>query len=303
MKIAKLPIIFFATFLLSSCGHEYVEESTQTEAKAKVQILCRTSADVSMRATLNANGKALTDLFIFDYDKATGKLLQVLHQTSDAVDFAEPSIMLDYGNHVLKVVATRSENPVIIDASGKTWGAASNVLTPIVNEIPNALTSDKTSDTFGACCDVSVNVGLSQSISLTLERLVAKLVIKSTDTFPDDCSTIEMSLNEYRNFYWDNFDVTRAETNKRVTDVSSLAGKTGTTVSSFVFTPKDGYTTDISFTTNRKEGLPYANITVPNVPFERNKVTTVTGSFYNHQMGFSFSLNDTWNEEINDIIF
>ena len=65
-----------------------------------------------------------------DYDKATGKLLQMLHQTSTATDFAEPDLTLDYGEHVLKVVATRSDNPTLLDATSAPWTVTANVLTP-----------------------------------------------------------------------------------------------------------------------------------------------------------------------------
>ena len=63
------------------------------------------SSSTLTRAALTAEGKVLTDLYIFDYDKETGTLLQVLHQTSDAEDFAEPDLTLDYGEHTLKVIA------------------------------------------------------------------------------------------------------------------------------------------------------------------------------------------------------
>ena len=91
--------------------------------KAHVRLVCGMGVSVSpmgapmrapmSRAALSANGKALTDLYILDYDKLTGKLLQVLHQTSTAPDFAEPDLTLDYGEHVLKVVATRSQEPTL----------------------------------------------------------------------------------------------------------------------------------------------------------------------------------------------
>ncbi|MBK1762178.1 MAG: hypothetical protein JJO71_10220 [Escherichia coli] len=83
--------------------------------------------------------------------------------------------------------------------------------------------------------------------------------------------------------------------------MSSLAGKKGTTVSYYVLVPEEGYTTDVTFTTNRKKGAPFSTITVPGVKLERNKVTTITGSFYNHQQGLSITLNDAWNAEGNEI--
>lgn len=109
------------TLVSCSSDNETLVEDAQT-GKAHVRLVCGMGVSASpmrapmSRAALSANGKALTDLYILDYDKTTGKLLQVLHQTSTAADFAEPDLTLDYGEHVLKVVATRSQEPTLWDA-------------------------------------------------------------------------------------------------------------------------------------------------------------------------------------------
>ena len=89
--------------------------------------------------------------------------------------------------------------------------------------------------------------------------------------------------------------------NQRVPDVSSLRAEEGTHAIYFVLAPEGGYQTDITFTIGRTDGAPYSTITVPDVPFARNKATTITGSFYNHQQGFRFELNDKWDEAGTDI--
>lgn len=55
---------------------------------------------------------------------------------------------------------------------------------------------------------------------------------------------------------------------------------------------------------NRKgSSTPYATITVPNVKLERNRITTVSGSYYSGQTAFSLSVDDTWSEEENKVEF
>lgn len=302
MMMAAVAALGMTIVSCSSDNESFVEDA-QT-GKAHVRLVCGMGMSVSpmSRATLSANGKALTDLYILDYDKATGKLLQVLHQTSIAADFAEPDLTLDYGEHVLKVVATRSQEPTLWDAQKMTWTVEPNILTPVTATQPVMLTSTKTSDTFGAEKEVSVGIGTAATVSITLDRLVAKLVVKSTDVFPDDCTTITLDFQEHRTLSWTTMDVIEAVNNQRVVDVSSLRGTTGTVLSFFMLTPKDGYTTDVTLTTNRTEGTPYSTITVPSVPLERNKVTTITGSIYGHEQGFQVSVNDAWSETTNDIV-
>lgn len=284
-----------------SCGNdnENLVENEQPTGKARVKVVC--GMGVETRAALSANGKALTDLYILDYDKTSGKLLQVLHQTSTAADFAEPDLTLDYGEHVLKVVATRSQAPTLWDAGNITWSVEPNVLTPVTATQPVALTASKTSDTFGAEKDVSVGVGKATTVSIALDRLVAKLVVSSTDVFPDDCTTVTLDMQEYKSLSWATMDVIEAVGNQRESDVSQLRGKTGTTLAYYFLTPKEGYKTDITFRTNRTEGAPYSTITVENVPLERNKVTTITGPLYKHGQGFQMIVNDEWDSEGNNI--
>lgn len=299
------------TFVSCSSDNENLEKDVKP-GKAHVRLVCGMGVSVlpmgapmrtpMTRAALSANGKELTDLYVLDYDKATGKLLQALHQTSTATDFAEPDLTLDYGEHVLKVVATRSTEPTLWDAQKIRWQVEPNILTPITATQPVMLTSTKTSDTFGAEKEVSVGIGKATTVSIALDRLVAKLVVNSTDAFPDDATTIALDLQEHRTLSWATMDVIDAVKNQRMVDVSSLRGTTGTVLSYFVLAPKDGYTTDVTLTTNRAEGSPYSTITVPCVPLERNKVTTVTGSIYGHEQGFQVSVNDAWSETTNDIV-
>lgn len=284
-----------------SCGNdnENFVENEQPTGKARVKVVC--GMGVETRAALSANGKALTDLYILDYDKVSGKLLQVFHQTSTAADFAEPDLTLDYGEHVLKVVATRSLEPTLWDAGNITWSVEPNVLTPVTATQPVVMTASKTSDTFGAEKDVSVGVGKATTVSIALDRLVAKLVVSSTDVFPDDCATVTLDLQEYKSLSWATMDVIEAVRNQRESDVSQLRGTTGTSLAYYFLTPKEGYKTDITFRMNRTEGVPYSTITVENVPLERNKVTTITGPLYKHGQGFQMMVNDEWNSEGNDI--
>ena len=285
-----------ATVLATACNNEEAIPQQPTE-KAHVKLVC--GMQVETRAALTANSKALTDLYILDYDKATGKLLQVLHQTSTATDFAEPDLTLDYGEHTLKVVATRSQEPTLWDVGNITWPIEPNILTPITASQPVALTATKTSDTFGAEKDVSVGAGTA-TVNIALDRLVAKLSVNSTDVFPDDCTTITIDFQEYKALSWATMDVIEAVGNQRISDVQHLRGTTDNTLSYFLLVPKAGYKTDITFTMNSTDA-PYATITIPDVPFKRNKITTITGSLYNHQQHMIMTVNDEWNSETTDI--
>ena len=306
-------IVAAGMMILASCSENEVinpieQGYSPAQGKATVKLVCSPTPSVSYtRASMVANGKQLTDLYILDYNKATGKLLQVLHQTSDAEDFAEPSLNLDYGDHTLKVIATRSEAPALLGADGSLWNLQENTAFAVADDssVPVVWTSDKTSDSFGASQDVSVGIGKDQTIHIQLDRIVAKLVLKNTGTFPADCSTIQLSLDEYKTWNWQSFSVIEAAKNQRIFDASQYAGKTGSTISYFLLVPDgDGYTTDISFQMNRKDSdKPYAAFTIPDVCLQRNRITTISGSYYDHEEGFFLTVNDEWEEEQNSVEF
>lgn len=325
----KTKVFLFATTLLmmaagagfGSCAQSdgvlNTNDSQQTAVKEKAHVKLSifptlsvssttmqsrkaSSSSILTRAALTAEGKALTDLFIFDYDKETGTLLQVLHQTSDADDFAEPDLTLDYGEHTLKVIATRSVSPTLLDAGGADWTVSDNVLTAVGESLPAVLTSAKTSDTFGAVQDITVGVG-KQSASIALNRIVAQLVVAPTDVYPVDAGDITTSLDEYKAFAWQTFDVTESAKNQRVYDASVNAGKQNRSIAYYVLVPAQGYASDVSFVVGRRgSDKPYAEILVPGVKLERNKITTISGSFYHHQKVVSVTVEDAWSNEGND---
>ena len=318
--------LFATTLLMMAAGAGFgscsqsdgvlnTNDSQQTAVKAKAHVKLsifptlsvssttmqsRKASSNPTRAALTAEGKTLTDLFIFDYDKETGTLLQVLHQTSTDEDFAEPDLTLDYGEHTLKVIATRSVSPTLLDAGGADWAVSDNVLTAVGESIPTVLTSAKTSDTFGAVQDITVGTG-KQSASIALNRIVAQLVVAPTDVYPADAGDITTTLDEYKAFSWKTFDVTEAAKNQRVYDASVNAGKQNRSIAYYVLVPAQGYTSDVSFVVGRRGSeKPYAEILVPGVKLERNKITTISGSFYHHQKVVSVTVEDVWNSEGND---
>lgn len=318
--------LFATTFLMmaacmmnTSCS-KYVDEFTeapsgeQTDAAVGVEHVKLnlstpeatlgdgTAGDAATRATLTADGKNMTDIYIFDYDQSSGQLLQVLHQTNSAEDFAQPDMTLAYGDHTLKVIATRSVSPTLLDADSVAWAAKDNVLTPISDKVPAILTSGKTSDSFGATKDVSVMPGKALAVNIKMERIVAKLVLDVTDAIPADCSNLMMDLDEYCHFSWEDFDVIQPVRNQRTYDMTAYAGGNGVMITYFVLVPLDGYSSDITFTLGKKgSDKPYSKFTVQNVPFERNKVTTIKGKYYNHQSGVTFSLKAEWDKNGNEV--
>ena len=76
MMMAAVAALGMTIVSCSSDNENMVEDVQQV--KAHVRLVCGMGFSVSpmTRAALTANGKALTDLYILDYDKATGKSIK-----------------------------------------------------------------------------------------------------------------------------------------------------------------------------------------------------------------------------------
>ena len=69
------------------------------------------------RSYLTADGKDMTDLWVFDY--MDGVCVQTVHQTADDADWGAPKMSLSYGSHHVYFLASRGEGATV-DADGHT---------------------------------------------------------------------------------------------------------------------------------------------------------------------------------------
>ena len=83
--VAALMMAASVMSFTSCSGNEVINQSEKQDqnvahGKVAVKLFCSPTPSVSYtRASIVANEKQLTDLYILDYNKETGKLLQVLH--------------------------------------------------------------------------------------------------------------------------------------------------------------------------------------------------------------------------------
>ena len=112
------------------------------------------------RAALEADGKAMTDLWVLDY--VGGTLVQQVHQASTDEDFGTPTLNLDYGSHHVYFVASRGEGATLsTDGHNIAW--------------------TKPLDTFYKDFQITVTAGTSSAHNVTLERVVTRLRDRYTD--------------------------------------------------------------------------------------------------------------------------
>ena len=125
---------------------------------------------------LEADGQELEDLWIFE-KKDEGVSL-VVHQSKNDLDFGSPKFKLQVGEKTLYIIASRGAHPTVdMDEMTISWL--------------------KPKDTFWAAKEIEVTNNTSH-LSVTLERVVAKMEVSLSDLIPENLATVRVYADEWR---------------------------------------------------------------------------------------------------------
>lgn len=238
-----------------------------------------------------ANVKAITLAFYASDGSQAYKHTQFKADASTFTTFGEFSTSLTAGNYTLVVLGygQGNTNEEITLTSPTSAG-----FTGIARE------------TFTYTQTVTVNNSTPLNLSATLNRIISKLSVKSTDGRTADVQTIRISMsggsisfNPTTGLATDNNGFANAV-------VTSTAVGNTTNIVSAIFLATDEQTMDITIETLDADGAVLFTKTVSNVPLKRNRVTTLTGAMYSvtgTANAGSFQLNTDWIAPEDDIAF
>lgn len=158
-----------------------------------------------------------------------------------------------------------------------------------------AYTGDHVRETFVTTQAVTVSSTSSKEISATLDRVVAKVSVVSTDNRTANVARIRTSFSAGGKSF--NPTTGLAIDNTGLSNTVGGSGATGstTTATNFLFLATDEQTVDVTIETLDKDGAVLFSKTVNDVPLRRNRVTTLTGAMYSPAAATaSFTLNTDW---------
>ncbi len=269
----KVLILAFLAVLVAGCGKDVnVEEAGAKRVAFDVQ--GNWNSPVFTRGSLSADGKEMTDLWLFDY--VDGTLVQTLHQVSTDADFGTPSPTLSYGEHRIYFVVSRGANPVI-NGTVISWGSVR--------------------DTFWKSMAVSVGGASASSYSVALDRVVTKLKITATDAVPDGTATVVVLPERW---YYGLDYLTGEPADMRDSEEMSVAvpdsyiGTTGLAVSFFGFSTAGEWTTPITVSARDEDNDIIGMVNVASAPFMANRATEFSGALFSTSGAFTITLNDEW---------
>lgn len=233
-----------------------------------------------MTRTLEADGKAMTDIWALDY--VDGSLKQQVHQVSTDADFGNPSLPLSFGTHHIYFVASRGR-----DAS--------------LNTADGTMTFGSVSDTFWRDYTVTINSSSASVVTIDLDRIVSKMRVSVSDAIPEGAASINITPATW--YYGFNY-TTAAPCAPRTSQPVSIAlpesviGTTGLGSSIFGFSDAVQWKTDVAIDSRTSSGTVIGSASVVDVPVERNKITTLSGTLYAPVNTHAITLNTDWTEPI-----
>ena len=272
----RFLIIAAVAMGFASCGKEVKDfvDDENGEKRVTFNLEGNWNSPVFTRGSLSADGKEMTDLWLFDY--VDGVLVQTLHQVSTDADFGEPSPTLTYGQHKIYFVVSRGGSPSV-NGTVISWGSIR--------------------DTFWKSLSVSVGGSSQSSYSVTMERVVTKLKITATDAVPEGTATVVVLPERW--YYGLDYltgepaDLHDSEEMKASVPESYI-GTTGLAVSFFGFSSATEWTTPLTISARDGENDIIGLVNVAAAPFMANRATEYSGSLFTSGGAFAITLNDEW---------
>ena len=269
----KIFVIAALVMGFASCGKDVNVEEVGAK-KVAFDVQGNWNSPVFTRGSLSADGKEMTDLWLFDY--VDGVLVQSVHQSSEDADFGTPAPTLAYGEHRIYFVVSRGGSPVI-NGTVISWGAVR--------------------DTFWKAMSVTVGGTSASAYSVALDRVVTKLRIAATDAVPDGTATVVVLPGTW---YAGLDYLTGQPADMRDNEEMSVAvpdsyiGTTGLAVSFFGFSSATEWTTPLTVSARDADNDIIGMVNVAAAPFMANRATEFSGSLFSTSGAFTITLNDEW---------
>jgi hypothetical protein len=283
----KMLLMMFAVLLVVACEKpdlgEVGEDSESTEIVSKNGLKKFTftvkgdfGAAIFTRGYMSADGKDMTDLWVFDY--VDGVCVQSVHQTAGDEAWGKPTLTLGYGSHHVYFVASRGDGATLdVDGHTITWTGSR--------------------DTFWKDYEVEVVSTSNGNRAVTLDRVATKLRLTIADKVPEGCAAVVVTPARWY-YGWDyvgGVAVVQQQTERRVAVPDSYIGTEGQmSVSIFGLSGADEWVTNVSIQAQDANGGVLGSATITGAPFKSNRSTEYSGNLFGSAGGLDVSVNAAW---------
>ena len=280
-----------AVALLASCSVK--EDRMKCVAPVTVRLSGFTVSQEDFPATRTTaeaadyNGINAVMLAIYTSDGSQQyKTIQVKTEPSTFTTFGEFELSLPMGSYTMVAIAYNSKAEYPFSLTSPTSAA---------------YTGDHAYETFVATQAVNIGSTAAVDISASLDRIISQLKVVSTDGRTANITNVRMTFSAGGRAFNPTTGYATVNTGFSNTVGNSAAVGTTSTSSTVFFLADDEQTMDVTIETLDVDGNTLFSKTVTDVPFQRNRITKLTGAMYtNTSIGGSFQLTTDWETEYSD---
>ena len=217
-------------------------------------------------------GQELTDLYFF----VDGELS--CHQQNRQSDFGTIELELEYGDHDVTVVATRSDGQHVMNG---------------------VLEVEALKPTFGLRDRITV-LDVNDSFVLEITRITASLLVEINDEIPSGASFVRIHIaDKYDDLSVSDFSGLNAYAYTKDIPIDGMVGNTGVVLSIAMLCPQylSAYSTDVDITIYNENGGVISHHAIDDVPIKSNTKTRIFGDFFT-PISFSVMVNYDWDEGV-----
>ena len=248
-------------------------------------------SDGTTRAVENpadyAGLKALILAFYTGDGTEVYKTMQTKGALAEGETFGNISLSLPMGSYTMVVL-------------GYGMGSAGDDVLLLTSPTQAAYTTAHTRETFTATQTVNINSTNAVNLNVTLNRVVARLQVKSSDVRTANAASIRISFAAGSKAF--NPTTGLASNNAGYSHEIPISTAVGAVSNSLnnIFLSSDEQEIDVTIETLDADGNVLFSKTVPDVPFKRNRATILTGGIYtNNSVAGAFTLETAWLSDYN----
>ena len=266
------------------CSVREIRENCQAPVTIHVSDFSLSLEDIPQtKATAIGDNSGIKSIILAFYDgnnTEAYKATQLREDPTTYTTFGEFSCSLPYGTYTMVVLGYGYTPDDVITLTSPTLAQFSK---------------GRVMDTFAATQSVTVSDSEALDLTATLNRIVARLKVISTDNRAANADSVRVTFSGGAKVFNPSTGLSTSNTGfTNTVGIGSAVGeRTGSL--SYLFLNSDEQTLNVTIETLNSAGNVLFSKTVNNVPFQRNRQTKLSGAMYSSASSAgSFQLNDTW---------
>ena len=284
-SLAGLILLVVAT----GCSNKIIDE-TVNEKLIPVRVLVDgfnvTQEELpSTRAAQDVADYSGVKVITLAFYDANGTEVYKANQTKDDAStyttFGEFTCSLAMGSYTMVVVARGNKDGDVFTLTSPTEAA---------------YTGEFARETFASTRSVNVSSGTPLSLTVTLNRIMAKLAIQSTDVRPSGVSKLRITYGAGGKAFNPTTGFATSNTGFTVTNTINSAVGSSIDVGSYVFLTANEQNMNVTLQLLDDGNSVFFTKVVENVPFKRNRVTVLRGGMFSSPTTSTFLVETDWEE-------